>query len=63
MVMKDGKHQLVRFVDLGEMHDACEKLSGNFLVSCYCSLGMVPNPSSIRRRRGWGFRRPKFDKI
>ena len=26
MVKKDGKHKLVGFVDLGEMHDAFEKI-------------------------------------
>lgn len=29
MVIKDGKHKLVGFVDLGEMHESFEKLSGN----------------------------------
>ena len=32
MVVKDGKHKLVGFVDLGEMHDAFEKLSGTVII-------------------------------
>ena len=32
MVVKDGKHKLVGFVDLGEMHDAFEKLSGTIKI-------------------------------
>lgn len=31
MVVKDGKHKLVGFVDLGEMHHAFEKLSGKYM--------------------------------
>lgn len=31
MVLKDGRHKLVGFVDLGEMHDAFEKLSGKYM--------------------------------
>ena len=33
MVVKDGKHKLVRFVDLGETHDAFEKLSGKYMLT------------------------------
>ena len=32
MVVKDGKHKLVGFVDLGVMHDAFEKLSGTVII-------------------------------
>ena len=32
MVVKDGKHKLVGFVDLGEMHDAFEKFSGTVII-------------------------------
>lgn len=32
MVVKDSKHKLVGFVDLGEMHDAFEKLSGTVII-------------------------------
>lgn len=32
MVVKDGKHKLVGFVDLGEMHDTFEKLSGTVII-------------------------------
>lgn len=28
MVVKDGKHKLVGFVNLGDMHEVFEKLSG-----------------------------------
>lgn len=31
MVVKDGKQKLVGFVDLGEMHDAFEMLSGKHM--------------------------------
>ena len=31
MVVKDGKQKLVRFVDLGKMHDAFEKFSGKYM--------------------------------
>ena len=37
MVKKDGKHKLVGFVDLGEMHDAFEKISGNVNVHLFHS--------------------------
>lgn len=30
MVVKDGKHQLVGFVELGENHDHMEYLTGDF---------------------------------
>lgn len=32
MTVKDGKHKLVGFVDLGDMHDAFEKLSSNEII-------------------------------
>lgn len=32
MVVKDGKHKLVGFVDLGEMHDVFEKFSGTVII-------------------------------
>ena len=33
MVVKDGKHKLVGFVNLGDMHEAFEKLAGNDQIS------------------------------
>ena len=38
MVVKDGKHKLVGFVDLGEMHDAFEKLSGKYMFMSFCRV-------------------------
>lgn len=33
MVIKDGKHQLVGFVELGENHDHMEYLTGDFFLA------------------------------
>lgn len=44
MVIKDGKHQLVGFVELGENHDHMEYLTGDFfqpkkqMVNCHTML-------------------------
>ena len=38
---KDGKHKLVGFVDLGEMHDAFEKISGNVNVHLFHSWVII----------------------
>ncbi len=39
MMVKDGKHKLVGFVDLGEMQNAFEKMAGEPIdviqVTCY----------------------------
>ena len=50
MVVKDGKHKLVGFVDLGQMNDAFEKLSGTVIIEInkYCLILFIIVVSLIR---------------
>ena len=38
MVIKDGTHKLVGFIDLGEMHNAFERIPGSKTYKLQCLL-------------------------